>query len=306
MVNGHALSESDQHIKRYIVYHLPQRKGEPPASNILLPPLPLLCLLLNYGIFDWVHAIDMFLVDSPATNLALSPTGDFLASSHVDGLGIYLWSNKTLYSHVSLRPFPINHTPSLSELPTTALIDTENEERRAGGFVIDTKGSESQQISEMLTDDSPMENLTPLSEGLVTLSSLPKSRWSNLQNLDIIKLRNKPVEPPKQPKQAPFFLPTLPGLEPKFIPAADDEDIPSTESGGSRIVNLGKLQPLSEFQKCLEECASTKKCESLSFLLFSLSLSHLAPLPSLTTFKANDDELVIPVLVHIMCGQQNY
>ena len=250
----------------------------------------------------------MFLVNSPATSLALSPTGDFLASSHVDDLGIYLWSNKTLYSHVSLRPLPTNHTPSLTELPTTALIETEteNEEREEGGFVIDTKGSESQQISEMLTDDSPAENLTPLSEGLVTLSSLPKSQWSNLQNLDIIKLRNKPVEPPKQPKQAPFFLPTLPGLEPKFIPAADDEDIPSTESGGSRIVNLGKLQPLSEFQKCLEECASTKKCESLSFLLFSLSLSHLAPLSSLATLKANDDELVIPVLVHIMCGQQNY
>ena len=219
----------------------------------------------------------MFLVDAPATSLALSPTGDFLASSHVDDLGIYLWSNKTLYSHVSLRPLPTNHTPSVTELPTTALIETEteNEERGEGGFVIDTKGSESQQISEMLTDDSPTENLTPLSEGLVTLSSLPKSRWSNLQNLDIIKLRNKPVEPPKQPKQAPFFLPTLPGLEPKFIPAADDEDIPSTESGGSRIVNLGKLQPLSEFQKCLEECASTKKCESTS--LFSSFLSFSLP-----------------------------
>ena len=220
----------------------------------------------------------MFLVDYPATSLALSPTGDFLASSHVDDLGIYLWSNKTLYSHVSLRPLPTNHTPSLTELPTTALIETEteNEERGEGGFVIDTKGSESQQISELLTDDSPTENLTPLSEGLVTLSSLPKSRWSNLQNLDIIKLRNKPVEPPKQPKQAPFFLPTLPGLEPKFIPAANDEDIPSTESGGSRIVNLGKLQPLSEFQKCLEECASTKKCESLFLLSLPLPSRHLS------------------------------
>ena len=112
----------------------------------------------------------MFLVDSPATSLALSPTGDFLASSHVDDLGIYLWSNKTLYSHVSLCPLPTNHTPSLTELPTTALIETEteNEERGEGGFVID---SESQQISEMLTDDSSTENLTPLSEGLVTLSS---------------------------------------------------------------------------------------------------------------------------------------
>lgn len=25
--------------------------------------------------------------------------------------------------------------------------------------------------------------------------------------------RNKPIEPPKKPAQAPFFLPTVPGLE---------------------------------------------------------------------------------------------
>ena len=31
-------------------------------------------------------------------------------------------------------------------------------------------------------------SVTPLGEGLVTLSTLPKSHWSNLQNLDIIKV----------------------------------------------------------------------------------------------------------------------
>ena len=30
--------------------------------------------------------------------------------------------------------------------------------------------------------------VTPLGEDLVTLSTLPKSRWSNLQNLDVIKV----------------------------------------------------------------------------------------------------------------------
>ena len=30
--------------------------------------------------------------------------------------------------------------------------------------------------------------VTPLGEGLVTLSTLPKSHWSNLQNMDIIKV----------------------------------------------------------------------------------------------------------------------
>jgi len=35
--------------------------------------------------------IDCFLVDSAAVSLTMSPTGDFLASTHVDDLGIYLW-----------------------------------------------------------------------------------------------------------------------------------------------------------------------------------------------------------------------
>ena len=230
--------------------------------------------------------VDIFLVESPATSLAFSPTGDFLASSHVDDLGVYLWSNKTLYSHVSLRPLPPNHTPLLTELPTNAIVevDTEEDEHKEEeeGFIIDTKGSELQDLAKFLAEEHSDERTAPLSDGLVTLSTLPKSRWHNLQNLDVIKQRNKPIEPAKQPKQAPFFLPTLPGIEPKFIPAAEDEEIPSAESGSSRILNLGKLQPLSEFQKCLVQCASTKQCKAVS-----LSLSLF--------FKANDDEIVIPV-----------
>lgn len=34
-------------------------------------------------------------------------------------------------------------------------------------------------------------------------------------------MRNKPKEPPKVPKAAPFFLPTIPGLQPKFAAPGD-------------------------------------------------------------------------------------
>ena len=37
--------------------------------------------------------------------------------------------------------------------------------------------------------------------------------------------RNKPKEPPKVPKVAPFFLPTIPGLQPQFAPIGEDEDL---------------------------------------------------------------------------------
>ena len=38
----------------------------------------------------------------------------------------------------------------------------------------------------------------------------------------IFQKRNKPKEPPKVPKSAPFFIPTVAGLEPKFDSVKQD------------------------------------------------------------------------------------
>jgi len=67
----------------------------------------------------------------------------------------------------------------------------------------------------------------PLAPELVTMSMLPRTQWLSLVHLDTIKTRNKPIEAPKKPKAAPFFLPTLAGANagrnPVFdIGAADD------------------------------------------------------------------------------------
>ena len=46
--------------------------------------------------------------------------------------------------------------------------------------------------------------VTPLGEDLVTLSTLPKSRWSNLQNLDVIKVcacKSPPTQESRQTTQ---------------------------------------------------------------------------------------------------------
>jgi U3 small nucleolar RNA-associated protein 21 len=65
-----------------------------------------------------------------------------------------------------------------------------------------------------------------------------------------LKERNKPVRPPKTP-EAPFFLRTLPGLEPKFIPSEDTtkeiKEVPS------RILNFSAIRPKTPFIKTLEE-----------------------------------------------------
>ena len=53
-------------------------------------------------------------------------------------------------------------------------------------------------------------------------------------NLDVIKAKNKPKAPPKKPKAAPFFLPTIPGLSTQFDmsavekAAAEEDSLKST------------------------------------------------------------------------------
>jgi U3 small nucleolar RNA-associated protein 21 len=61
----------------------------------------------------------------------------------------------------------------------------------------------------------------PLQPELVTLSMLPRTQWQNLVHLDAIKARNKPIEPPKKPAAAPFFLPTLAGANAGRNPVFD-------------------------------------------------------------------------------------
>lgn len=69
----------------------------------------------------------------------------------------------------------------------------------------------------------------------MTLSLLPKSRWQTLLNLETIKARNKPKEPVKAHEAAPFFLPTVQGLEPRFDLSAvqSQDEAPSARLGAT-------------------------------------------------------------------------
>ena len=81
-------------------------------------------LTANNVFLRFISLIDCFMIEQSITSLSLSPTGNFLATSHVDDLGVYLWSNKTLYSHVPLRPLPADYEPQVLDMPATAIDKT--------------------------------------------------------------------------------------------------------------------------------------------------------------------------------------
>ncbi|GAA6006013.1 rRNA-processing protein UTP21 [Rhodotorula paludigena] len=147
--------------------------------------------------------IDAFRTKTVATSVSFSPTGDFLASTHVDSVGIYLWANRAQFADVSMLSFVEEDVLEDVALPTVQ------------GVTADASLS-------ALTAPSRWEDIQPhttpdqLADSLLTLSLMPRSRWQTLLNLETIKARNKPKEAPKAPEKAPFFLPTLPGVDNRF------------------------------------------------------------------------------------------
>jgi len=110
---------------------------------------------------------------------SFSDGGEYLATAHHGQKAVYVWANKALFvsGHV---PEQLLKVPEDGDVKMVEWGDDEKEEQ--------------------------------LEEGLVSLSGLPATRWANLPILDMIRQRNKPVEPPKKPKAAPFFLPTTDSL----------------------------------------------------------------------------------------------
>ena len=143
-------------------------------------------------------------------------------------LGIYLWSNRTLYSHISLKAVNKDDPVPMIGLP--------------GSTIEDSDIQEDELIEAELNYISPAQ----LQDDLITMSGLAHSKWQNLLNIDIVRKRNKPKEPPKASENAPFFLPTIPSLELKF----DFTDVNNTETN-KKIITHPELQNLTLFGKLL-------------------------------------------------------
>ncbi|KAJ4919631.1 hypothetical protein JOQ06_002072 [Pogonophryne albipinna] len=147
--------------------------------------------------------VDCFLVAMAPTSVSLSPTGDFLVTTHVDSLGVYLWTNKSLCGPVGLRPLPADFLPTEETLP---------------GVTADA--SEQEVTSEDFDDAVTVEE-----------SDAPGHHQA--------------------PPSAPFFLPTVTGLTPRFTSPV------ATEETQSRLLGSSLLTQRSEFLSDLQAALQT-------------------------------------------------
>ncbi len=141
------------------------------------------------------HLIDA-LKTATCTSIAFSHTGEFLATTHAGSAGIHIWTNKALFAHISTRQ--IDDVRGVIDLTETAVF-------QAASHLAITETGESMDDEQVdgLDTTSAMDQLD---QRLLTLSIVPQSRWQTLLNLDSIRERNKPIQPPEKPKAAPFFL----------------------------------------------------------------------------------------------------
>ncbi|KAA0199625.1 hypothetical protein HAZT_HAZT001013 [Hyalella azteca] len=201
--------------------------------------------------------IDFFTVPKPATSIALSPADEYLVSTHVGELGLYMWANRNWLSFVSLEPLKEDFTPPMVNLPATAP-DT--------GTVDEQDSDDSDEENDMQFDEyvSPDQ----ISEDFISIDLVPSSRWLNLANIDLIKKRSKPLEAPKIPKSAPFFLESVSGIEAQM----NNENTPD-EDGTSKIINQSQfvLETLSPFGALLKKGDHASAFEKL----FKMSPSNI-------------------------------
>ena len=120
-------------------------------------------------------------------------------------------------------------------------------------------------LSALTVEDKPTDAFTtpPQLDGeLVTFTLLPRSRWQTLLNLEVIQQRNKPKEPPKQPEKAPFFLPTLPGVEQRF--AVDQQKAQQEAKKPTKRLQRAAGETESVFYKKLTEAYESHSSDCTS------------------------------------------
>jgi U3 small nucleolar RNA-associated protein 21 len=204
------------------------------------------------------HLIDAMKLPNQVNTVAFSPSGEFLATGMDDEVGVHIWTNRTLFTHVSTRQIKEDDIATVTA-PTAS---------GEGGVAVEAAAAEDAEEEDI--DEITVPIMDQLSDKITTLSLVPKSRWQTLLHLDVIRARNKPKEAPKAPEKAPFFLPSV-GQD-----KTDDALAPPTQDPTSRISSSALASRSSaatstnQFTRYLASAEQTSEYTSLLTYLSSL------------------------------------
>ncbi|GMS95549.1 hypothetical protein PENTCL1PPCAC_17724, partial [Pristionchus entomophagus] len=213
------------------------------------------------------YLVDVVKFDSPCVSVAFNPSGEFMATCHKNQRAVFIWASKNHFdSPVQMEPLELNHEPSWKGV---------KKEREEAFFSAIADESDDYLMEDV--EESKEEERNEIDDTrLVELSGLAPSRWANLPHLDVIRQRNKPIEPAKKPKRAPFFLSaaaTLDGFE--FEKEKDDtEDRRRIAEAKRNLLELesafsSKLRNASTHSALLDAFRTLKKT-SLSAIDFQI------------------------------------
>ncbi|GAB7350580.1 hypothetical protein MBLNU459_g1155t2 [Dothideomycetes sp. NU459] len=222
------------------------------------------------------HLIDAFKLPSSCNALAFSPTGEYLATASSEHVGVDVWSNKTLFTHVPTRH--INESELALITSSAAAAPTASGEGGQSLISAMTEASPSDDDDEEFDVEDLDTDLDVLSSDLVSLSLVPRSRWQNLLHLDAIRARNKPIAPPQKPEKAPFFLPSLQERQnnPALSSAEGAQALATLEQERSRIMKMDRAGTTSPFTQLLRKASEGPSPDYSGFVAHLKTLNPAA------------------------------
>ncbi|PWW72359.1 Utp21-domain-containing protein [Tuber magnatum] len=251
------------------------------------------------------HMIDGIRTGSIVTAMAFAGTGEFLATAHVDSVGINLWTNRTLFRHVPTR-----------HIDEKDIVDMVAPSASGEGGVSAIEAAFNHQDGGEDDSTGTYTTVDQLGSEMLTMSLIPKTRWQTLLNLDVIKQRNKPREAPKAPEKAPFFLPPLGAKSDSFAPAskeivggtsgAQSTDFQSLEAERSRVLRMSRDSGESTFTKLLREAADHNDGDYTIFLTHLKTLSPSTADLEIRSLQVNELASFVRAMTQQLRSRRDY
>lgn len=194
------------------------------------------------------RCVDFMTFNRPPVAICFSPSTAFLLIAHAKSSSIQVWANKFLFD-------PSLSAPLLCPEPTEPIQVDELDDLH---FEV-TDAKDKKIVKASVVEATPSTSTKPLAPEMLTLSDVPPAKWQATLHLDIIKERNKAIEPPKPLPNAPFFLPTAnDGVTPRFVaPMGASEDVEGQEVDSSsqrlRDRRAGVLEAVMPLQELLRK-----------------------------------------------------